>query len=153
MEQMAQLQAVKHHRRLALAVGDFRKIPKPPFESRQYLSSSIRATGSQLTPSIEAATIPLAATTASLALYRSLALPPPWHPTTERTPLLIYGGSSAVGAFAIKLASRSNLHPIIAVAGAGAKYVSSLLDASRGDTVIDYRVGRDALEEHPRRAE
>lgn len=51
-----------------------------------------------------------------------------------------------MGAFAIKLASRSNLHPIIAVAGAGADYVRSLLDASRGDTVVDYRAGRLALE-------
>lgn len=60
--------------------------------------------------------------------------------------MLIYGGSSAVGAFAIKLAAKSNLHPIIAVAGAGISYVSTLLDPSKGDAVVDYRPGRAALE-------
>lgn len=94
----------------------------------------------------EAATIPLAALTASLALFRSLGLPQPWSPADSPAPLLIYGGSSAVGAFAIKLAAKSNLHPIIAVTGAGSSYVSTLLDPSKGDTVIDYRHGRAALE-------
>ena len=94
----------------------------------------------------EAATIPLAALTASLALYRTLNLPQPWSPASSKTPLLIYGGSSAVGAFAIKLATQSNIHPIIAVAGAGKSYVSSLLDTTKGDAVVDYRLGRADLE-------
>ncbi len=72
--------------------------------------------------SLEAATIPLAAMTASLALYWTLQLPQPWTPAINPNPLLVYGGSSAVGAFAIKLAIASNLHPIIAVAGAGIQY-------------------------------
>ena len=41
---------------------------------------------------------------------------------------------------------KSNLHPIIAVAGAGKDYVSSLLDTRKGDTVLDYRVDRRDLE-------
>ncbi|MCJ1467845.1 hypothetical protein MMC07_006470 [Pseudocyphellaria aurata] len=100
----------------------------------------------------EAATIPLAALTASLALYRTLALPQPWSPAESPIPLLIYGGSSAVGAFAIKLAAQSNIHPIIAVAGAGSNYVLTLLDPSKGDAVIDYRPGRAALESGIRKA-
>ncbi len=59
------------------------------------------------------------------------------------TPLVVYGASSAVGAFVVKLASRSNLHPIIAIAGNGAPMVEKLLDASRGDVVIDYRKGNE----------
>lgn len=103
---------------------------------------------------LEAATIPLAALTASLALYRTLRLPQPWAPATvhEPTPLLVYGGSSAVGAFAIKLAVASNLHPIVAVAGAGSSYVSSLLDPAKGDAVIDYRSGRAHLQDGIRSA-
>jgi hypothetical protein len=61
----------------------------------------------------EAATIPLAGMTAALGLYQRLELPLPFQPATEPIPLVIYGGSSAVGAFAIKLAQASNIHPII----------------------------------------
>ena len=103
---------------------------------------------------LEAASIPLAALTASLALYRTLRLPQPWAPATvhEPIPLLVYGGSSAVGAFAIKLAVASNIHPIVAVAGAGIDYVSSLLDPVKGDVVLDYRSDRADLEEGIRSA-
>ncbi|PYH94576.1 quinone oxidoreductase [Aspergillus ellipticus CBS 707.79] len=70
----------------------------------------------------EAATIPLAALTAVISLYHHLALPLPWTPATKanpraRTPLIIYGASTAVGSFAIKLARQSNVHPIVAIAG------------------------------------
>jgi NADPH2:quinone reductase len=83
--------------------------------------------------------------TAAIGLYTHLALPPPWQPTTVRTPLIVYGASSAVGAFAIKLASVSNVHPIIAVAGAGQAYVEKLIDRSKGDTIVDYRDGNEAV--------
>jgi hypothetical protein len=53
----------------------------------------------------------------------------------------VYGASSAVGSFAIKLASNSNIHPIIAVAGKGSHYVETLIDRSKGDTIVDYREG------------
>ena len=86
--------------------------------------------------------------TSAQALFRSLSLPTPWAPASTSTPLLIYGGSSAVGAFAIKLALLANIHPIIAVAGAGCGYVSSLLESSKGDVVFDYRNGSQKLAEN-----
>lgn len=93
----------------------------------------------------QAATIPLAAMTSAVALYQHLRLPPPWQPTTTPTPLIIYGGASAIGAYAIQLATRSNIHPIIAVAGRGIPFVNTFLDPSKGDRVIDYRAGDDAV--------
>ncbi|KAL1610589.1 hypothetical protein SLS60_002259 [Paraconiothyrium brasiliense] len=91
----------------------------------------------------EAATIPLAALTATVAVFSSLKLPTPWLPATTSTPFLVYGASSAVGSFAIKLARNSNIHPIIAVAGKGTHYVETLLDRTKGDAVFDYRNGAD----------
>ncbi|KAL2812000.1 GroES-like protein [Aspergillus granulosus] len=93
----------------------------------------------------EAATIPLAAMTAALGLYQSLRLPLPWNPTAEPLPLIIYGGATAVGAFAIKLARLSNIHPLIVVAGKGTSFVETLVDRSAGDTIIDYREGNEAV--------
>lgn len=78
-----------------------------------------------------------------VALYHHLALPFPWRPAQEAIPLVIYGGSTAVGSFAIKLARRSNIHPIIAVAGRGASYIQQFLDPSKGDCIVDYRNGSD----------
>lgn len=98
-----------------------------------------------LSHNIEAATIPLSAMTAALGLYQELHLPLPWLAATKPTPLIVYGGSSGVGAFAIKLARLSNIHPIIAVAGSGKSLVESLIDPSKGDTVLDYREGDEAL--------
>jgi NADPH2:quinone reductase len=85
--------------------------------------------------------------TAALGLYQRLELPLPFRPATEPIPLVIYGGSSAVGAFAIKLAQASNIHPIIAVAGKAANFVEGLIDRSKGDTIVDYRKGDDAVVE------
>ncbi|KAK3689455.1 chaperonin 10-like protein [Podospora appendiculata] len=94
----------------------------------------------------EAATIPLAGMTATLGLYRSLALPSPWDPQPSTThPLLIYGASSAVGYFALQLALHSNIHPLILVAGNAKDYLEPLIDRSKGDTILDYREGADAL--------
>jgi NADPH:quinone reductase len=72
-------------------------------------------------------------------------LPPPWEPALTKTPLVVYGASTAVGAFAIKLARRSNVHPIIAIAGSGRDMVETLLDPTKGDTVVDYREGHDHI--------
>jgi NADPH2:quinone reductase len=58
---------------------------------------------------------------------------------------MIYGGSSAVGSYAIQLANRSNIHPIIAVAGRARSHVEALLDASKGDTIVDYREGDEVV--------
>ncbi|CAG7920448.1 unnamed protein product [Penicillium olsonii] len=90
--------------------------------------------------------------TASLALYQKLNMPLPWNRATDRLPLVVYGGSTAVGSYAIKLARLSNIHPIIAVAGNGSPYVETLLDKSKGDVVIDYRKGRDHIDEEVRKA-
>lgn len=93
----------------------------------------------------EAATIPLAGNTAAVALFWNLKLPTPWVPATEPIPFIVYGASSSVGSFAIKLARNSNIHPIIAVAGKGSQHVESLLDRSKGDAVFDYRDGDDKV--------
>ncbi|KAI0197209.1 chaperonin 10-like protein [Xylaria flabelliformis] len=81
----------------------------------------------------EAATIPLAALTAAILLFRG------------NIPFVVYGGASAVGAYAIQLAKHRGIHPIIAVAGRGIPFVNSLIDPSKGDTVIDYRNGDEAV--------
>ncbi|KAI9372971.1 chaperonin 10-like protein [Aspergillus egyptiacus] len=93
----------------------------------------------------EAATLPLAALTSVSALYNHLALPAPWSPATTKIPLVIYGGASAIGAYAIQLAQKSNVHPVIAIAGRGAPFVEGLIDRSKGDTIVDYRQGDEAV--------
>ncbi|KAH7083603.1 alcohol dehydrogenase-like protein [Paraphoma chrysanthemicola] len=106
------------------------------------------ATTFHLPPNIsfeEGSTVPLAALTAAVALYHSLGLSNPWMPATTTIPILIYGASTAVGAYAIKLASRSNLHPIIAIAGKGRALVERLIDTSKGDVIIDYREGNEIM--------
>lgn len=77
--------------------------------------------------------------TAALGLYQRLNLPLPWNPTDKPLPLVVYGGATAVGAFALKFAKISNIHPLIVVAGKGSDFVETLIDRSKGDTIIDYR--------------
>ncbi|RYN29006.1 hypothetical protein AA0114_g12430 [Alternaria tenuissima] len=93
----------------------------------------------------DAATIPLAAMTAAYGMHSRLGLPDPWTPAKEPTPLVVYGGAAAVGAYAIKLANLANIHPIIAIAGRGEMFVESLIDRSKGDTIVDYRKGHKAV--------
>ncbi|KAI3322644.1 GroES-like protein [Xylariaceae sp. AK1471] len=100
----------------------------------------------------EAATIPLATMTSAVALYIRLRLPQPWLPATEPIPLVIYGAASAVGAYAIQLAQRSNIHPLICVAGRSIAHVEKLIDRSKGDVILDYREGDEALVEGLRKA-
>lgn len=95
----------------------------------------------------EAAAIPLAALTAACGLAGKLDLPQPWSPAKEPTPLVIYGAASAVGIYVVQLARRSNIHPLICVAGKSQDHVKSFLDPSKGDTVVDYRGGDDAVVE------
>jgi len=78
-------------------------------------------------------------------LYRDLELPPPWSQAQKAVPLVIYGASSAVGAFTIKLARKSNIHPIIAIAGNSKDFVQNLIDPSQGDIVLDYREGEESV--------
>lgn len=58
---------------------------------------------------------------------------------------MIYGASGAVGTFAIKLARASNIHPIIAIAGSSIAHLLPLLDSSKGDALVDYRIGRENM--------
>ena len=90
--------------------------------------------------------------TAALGMYQRLELPLPWNPARNQIPLVVYGGATAVGAFAIKLATLSNIHPIIAVAGKGIPFVETLLDKSKGDIVLDYREGDTALRQKMKQA-
>jgi NADPH2:quinone reductase len=83
--------------------------------------------------------------TAAVGLYQRLGLPEPWNATTTPTPLIVYGASGAVGAYAIKLAQLSNIHPIIAVAGRGHKFVEELITRSKGDAIVDYRNGDESV--------
>jgi NADPH:quinone reductase len=39
----------------------------------------------------------------------------------------------------------SNIHPIIAVAGRGSAFVETLIDRKKGDTIVDYRKGNEAV--------
>lgn len=95
----------------------------------------------------EGAALPLAALTSACGLYARLRLPEPWLPApdSQRIPLVIYGASSAVGSYAIQLAQRSNIHPLICVAGRAQQHVEKLIDKSKGDIVVDYRKGDDAV--------
>lgn len=80
-----------------------------------------------------------------MALFSRLPLPQPWSPISHPLPLVIYGASSAVGCYAIQLARRANIHRLILVAGKGANHVESLIDRSKGDTIVDYRGGPEAI--------
>ncbi|TKA78080.1 hypothetical protein B0A55_03264 [Friedmanniomyces simplex] len=95
----------------------------------------------------EGAALPLAAMTAAVGLYAvdRLNLPHPWAPATKPTPLLVYGASSAVGSYVIQLAKRSNIHPLICVSGRAQEHVEKLIDRSKGDTIVDYRKGDEAV--------
>lgn len=93
----------------------------------------------------EAATIPLAAYTSACALFQELEFPEPWSPIAKnaeknnaKRPLIIYGASTATGAFAIKLAATANIHPIIAVGSPNSSFIKPFLDNSKGDQLIDY---------------
>jgi NADPH2:quinone reductase len=94
----------------------------------------------------EAATIPLVSATAALTLFRRQGMPAPWMgKVAQPTPLIIYGASSSLGTFAVKLARLAGIHPIVAIAGANARYVEKFLDGEKGDVLLDYRVGGEEL--------
>lgn len=89
----------------------------------------------------EAATMPLAAFTAAVGLYRNLGLPLPFDRTDEeaapeKVALIVNGASTAVGAFAVKLAKLNpSISPIIGIAGGSANYAKEI----GCDAVVDYR--------------
>ena len=97
----------------------------------------------------QGATIPLAAYTAVVAIFYRLEFPSPWDTAIRRTetsikhapqrrPLVIYGASTALGAFGIKLAQAAGIHPIIAVGSKNSEFVSPFLDSAKGDCIVDY---------------
>ncbi|KAI0974090.1 GroES-like protein [Xylaria arbuscula] len=92
----------------------------------------------------EAATVLTAALTAAMALYVDMKLPAPYDAVEPaaggKQAIVIYGITSAVGAFAAKLARLSGLHPIIGIAGRAGDYAQTL-----ADYVVDYRKGEDAV--------
>lgn len=107
----------------------------------------------------DAAAIPLAAMTAAVGLFVSLGLPEPWGAGAKDGkrekpfgPIIIYGAASAVGAYAIQLAKRAGLGPLLCVAGKGIPFVEKMLDKSAGDAIIDYRNGDDAIIEGLKKA-
>ncbi|KAJ9603902.1 hypothetical protein H2200_011424 [Cladophialophora chaetospira] len=95
----------------------------------------------------EAATLPLVYNTAAVALYGVLGLPTPFAPVVsgKKVGLVVYGASTSVGVLALQLARLSNSHPIIAIAGASTSFIKPLLDESKGDVLLDYRAGSDAV--------
>ncbi|KAL6890844.1 GroES-like protein [Trichoderma evansii] len=84
--------------------------------------------------------LPLSFMTAALALYQYLGVPLPTTvgDSNQKTPILIWGGATAVGAYALQLAKLSKIGPIITVAGNGIEFVQSL---NAADHIIDYRKG------------
>jgi hypothetical protein len=81
--------------------------------------------------------------TAAISLYIDMGLPPPWNPLQEdqkKIPLVIYGASTASGAFAAKYARLSGIGPLIGIAGRASEYAKTLVDH-----VVDYRQGEDGL--------
>ncbi|KAK6079645.1 putative quinone oxidoreductase [Seiridium cupressi] len=93
----------------------------------------------------EAATMPVAAMTAAIALFPDMKLPTPYDIGESghgagKIPLLIYGITSAVGSFAAKLARLSGIRPIIGIAGRSGDFARTL-----ADYVVDCREGEDAV--------
>jgi NADPH:quinone reductase-like Zn-dependent oxidoreductase len=74
--------------------------------------------------------------TALQALYESLqGLPTPEAPTADATPILIYGGSTSVGLFAIQFAKLSGMHVVTTASPANFALVKSF----GADEVFDYK--------------
>lgn len=86
--------------------------------------------------------------TAALGLFGddTLNIPAaPWSPAQEPIPLVVYGASSSVGSYVLQFASKANIHPLICIAGRAQSHVEQFIDRSKGDTIIDYRKGDEAV--------
>ncbi|KAM0815706.1 putative Enoyl reductase (ER) domain-containing protein [Seiridium cardinale] len=83
----------------------------------------------------DAAVIPLAFATAAQALFQRLSLPEPSKPAKSAFPVLINGGTSSVGKYAVQLAKRAGLY-VIATAS---KKNHDLVTTLGADAVIDYK--------------
>lgn len=82
----------------------------------------------------QAAVIPLAFATAVQALFLRLGLPQPSHPAKSPFPILINGGTSSVGKYAIQLSKLAGLF----VVATGSKRNHPLILSLGADAVVDY---------------
>ncbi len=82
----------------------------------------------------DAAAVPLALATAVQALFQRLGLPEPTAPATSAIPILIYGGSTSVGQYAIQLSKLAGLFVI----ATGSKRNHELLKQLGADATLDY---------------
>ncbi|KAF2477660.1 putative zinc-binding oxidoreductase ToxD [Lindgomyces ingoldianus] len=83
----------------------------------------------------EAATLGVGIVTVGQGLYQAMGLPWPDSPLKEKVPILIYGGSSAMGAFGIQFAKLSGFEVITTCSQRNFEYVKSL----GADVVFDYK--------------
>lgn len=57
-----------------------------------------------------------------------------------------------MGIYTLQLAVKSNIHPLICVAGKSQDHVKKYIDPSKGDTIVDYRSGDAAVVEGIKKA-
>jgi hypothetical protein len=57
-----------------------------------------------------------------------------------------------VGYYVLQLALKSNLHPLICIAGRASAHVERLLDNSQGDAIVDYRQSNEDVAKGIRKA-
>ncbi|KAH6671972.1 hypothetical protein B0J14DRAFT_564565 [Halenospora varia] len=91
----------------------------------------------------DAATVPMANFMAAIGLFAMLRVTTgTWDYPRQKSPLVVYGASSAVGAAAVRLAKISGLR-VICIAGGGKSFVETLIDTSKEDVIVDYRQGAE----------
>lgn len=83
----------------------------------------------------DAASLGMGICTVGQGLFQALQLPMPDQPTKEKFPVLIYGGSSAMGAYGIQFAVAAGLEVVTTASKHNHEYVKSLGATS----VFDYR--------------
>lgn len=82
----------------------------------------------------EGATLGVAITTVGQGMYQSLGLALPSEPVSDKTPLLVYGGSTATGSIAIQFGKLSGYQVITTASPRNHELLKSL----GADHVIDY---------------
>ncbi|TDZ31962.1 Zinc-type alcohol dehydrogenase-like protein [Colletotrichum spinosum] len=83
----------------------------------------------------QASVVSLAVATVLQALFQRLALPSPSSPATSPISLLVNGGTSSVGLYAVQLAKKAGLRVI----ATGSKKNHELLKSLGADVTVDYR--------------
>ncbi|GAW19502.1 hypothetical protein ANO14919_089890 [Xylariales sp. No.14919] len=83
----------------------------------------------------DASTISLAFATAVQAMFQRLDLPEPGKPAAPAFPILINGGTSSVGLYAVQLAKLAGLYVI----ATGSEQNHGLLTSLGADAVVDYK--------------